>query len=437
MSETSLDALYFHLLDERDRLRQGVGAADPVAGCYAREMLRADAHAELARRGLAAWSADVDQAVREAERAARKAGEFALGMRGQKPNLSRLDAALDVLGSRAQALREALDGSATAVRRPSPIDQARELQRAREFVEQRNRRLAREAEIRRALEAPAGRAAQSPTVRNLLALGKALCSCDAEVRTFRGPDDLEWVPLGARLEDAARRGDADGRRVLGAGRFAVSTLLLAYRGERETLAEQLREAGELPDLAGFGAWLPCVLSYVWHPYDTAFEGLPPVGLSSGDFDAFRAWFRPAPFSTLDPPLVTPAGLTQDGGAVAGAEDDTPQRHESAVAGGECGLELIPGGFAYRGQPQELSGQPLAMLRELLGSRYRRCFARDLVKVLVPDALAVDNPEQVVRDAATDLRAALKKAAADAGVPCKNPLKSSGKGEELAYLLNLP
>jgi hypothetical protein len=101
-----LDALYLHLTDVRDRLRRGGDVADPGATCLERERLRADAHAELARRGLAAWSADVDRAVRAAEKAERAAAKFTLGLRDGRPILARLNAALDVLGSRAQTVRE-------------------------------------------------------------------------------------------------------------------------------------------------------------------------------------------------------------------------------------------------------------------------------------------------------------------------------------------
>jgi hypothetical protein len=104
----TLDRLYDHLIAERERLRQGgEDQVHPLGDHYARETLRVDAHAELARRSLAAWSADVDRAVRAAEKATREAREFALGMRDQKPALARFDAALERLEVRAQAFREA------------------------------------------------------------------------------------------------------------------------------------------------------------------------------------------------------------------------------------------------------------------------------------------------------------------------------------------
>jgi hypothetical protein len=103
----------------------------------------------------------------------------------------------------------------------------------------------------------------------------------------------------------------------------------------------------------------------------------------------------------------------------------------------CGLVLIPGGFSYGGKPYLLSGKPRAMLAALLVSRYRRCTAAELRKSLDLNDDVVTYPEQVVKDAAKELRAALRKAANDAGLSCDNPLKSVGKREELTYILAMP
>jgi hypothetical protein len=101
------------------------------------------------------------------------------------------------------------------------------------------------------------------------------------------------------------------------------------------------------------------------------------------------------------------------------------------------LDLIPGGFTYGGRPHVLVGQPRIMLEALLRSRHHRCTALDLRKVLDLDDEFLEYPEQAVKDAAKKLRAALKEALAAAGQPCKNPLPSKGKSEELVYILALP
>ena len=54
-----------------------------------------------------------------------------------------------------------------------------------------------------------------------------------------------------------------------------------------------------------------------------------------------------------------------------------------------------------------------------------------------NAVRIRNVEQVIKDTATTLRAALKKAIKAAGLDCKNPLKSSDKGRNLTYILAIP
>jgi hypothetical protein len=101
-----------------------------------------------------------------------------------------------------------------------------------------------------------------------------------------------------------------------------------------------------------------------------------------------------------------------------------------------GLHLIPGGFNFHGRPYDLTGRPRAMLKALLDAPHHRLTALALRTIMGVDDEAVDVPEQVVRDTAKALRDALKKAAADAGLSIDNPLRSVGRGEDLAYILSL-
>src|SRR5206468_2474146 len=61
------------------------------------------------------------------------------------------------------------------------------------------------------------------------------------------------------------------------------------------------------------------------------------------------------------------------------------------------LELVPGGFAYRGKVHELTGKPRDMLAALQISRDRRCTALELREAIHVDDEAVTYPEQVVKD----------------------------------------
>jgi hypothetical protein len=101
-----------------------------------------------------------------------------------------------------------------------------------------------------------------------------------------------------------------------------------------------------------------------------------------------------------------------------------------------GLQLIPGGFAYRCASYDLPGRPRDMLSVLLRSPLRRCAASGLRVRMKIDDSTVNSPEQVVRDTAKNLRKALKQAADAAGVPCGNPLPSTGRGQKLTYILAL-
>jgi hypothetical protein len=101
------------------------------------------------------------------------------------------------------------------------------------------------------------------------------------------------------------------------------------------------------------------------------------------------------------------------------------------------LELIAGGFAYRGHPYDLTGKPLILLGELLKARFSRCTMDQLRQAGDWDDDLIEFPEQAVRDTATNLRAALRKAIRDAGQFCDDPLPSTGRGADLTYQLSLP
>jgi hypothetical protein len=78
-----------------------------------------------------------------------------------------------------------------------------------------------------------------------------------------------------------------------------------------------------------------------------------------------------------------------------------------------------------------------MLKALMGAHHRRLTADQLRAAMGLDEADVNEPDQVVRDAAKQLRAALRRAAEAAGVRCKDPLPSLGKGADLTYLLAVP
>jgi hypothetical protein len=121
-----------------------------------------------------------------------------------------------------------------------------------------------------------------------------------------------------------------------------------------------------------------------------------------------------------------------------AEREVGQRPvEGARARKPDGLELIPGGFAYKGRTHDLTGRPRDMLEALVESHHRRCTASELRKVIGVDDESTTYPEQVIRDTAKTLRNALKGAVKAAGLSCKNPLPSTGKGKDLTYILALP
>jgi hypothetical protein len=101
------------------------------------------------------------------------------------------------------------------------------------------------------------------------------------------------------------------------------------------------------------------------------------------------------------------------------------------------LELLPNGFAYMGKDYRLTGRPRQILEALLKAPHQKRYARELCKDLQIDEDSVDYPEQVIRDATTDLRKMLRTAIQDAGQNHEQPLPSSGRGTSLAYQLDLP
>jgi hypothetical protein len=123
-------------------------------------------------------------------------------------------------------------------------------------------------------------------------------------------------------------------------------------------------------------------------------------------------------------------------ALAPAGADRQQQKRVPADGGNS-LELIPGGFAYKGKDHDLIGRPRDMLEALVKSPHRRYTAVGLRKALRVDDEAVTYPEQVVKDTATELRLHLRNAVADAGLTCADPLPSLGKGKDLTYKLDLP
>jgi hypothetical protein len=109
----------------------------------------------------------------------------------------------------------------------------------------------------------------------------------------------------------------------------------------------------------------------------------------------------------------------------------------APTGVNAGLELIAGGISYRGHPVDLVGRPRQMLEALLRSRWRRLTAADLCKEMEVDTTYATFPEQVIKDTACTLRAALRAVIKAAGQECGDPIRSVGKGADLTYSLEMP
>jgi hypothetical protein len=111
------------------------------------------------------------------------------------------------------------------------------------------------------------------------------------------------------------------------------------------------------------------------------------------------------------------------------------RWEHGPAGGAGPIALVPGGYTLGGRTYSLTGRPLALLRALLAAPGWCATAEQLRTALGVDDDQVTYPEQVIRDAAGDLRASLRRAAGLG--KDQDPLPSTGRGAELSYQLHLP
>jgi hypothetical protein len=102
------------------------------------------------------------------------------------------------------------------------------------------------------------------------------------------------------------------------------------------------------------------------------------------------------------------------------------------------IELTPGGFILGGKFNSLAGRPFQILHAILEARHKAATVDQLRQALrINDESWAFHPEQVIKDAASDLRAALRTAAKKAKVACPpDPLPSTGKGAELSYRLAL-
>jgi hypothetical protein len=115
----------------------------------------------------------------------------------------------------------------------------------------------------------------------------------------------------------------------------------------------------------------------------------------------------------------------------------PQSQEDLTTKEPADLHFVAGGISYRGQAVvELAGKPLAVLKELAATRFRRCSAADLLKTCWgKDALAT---AQNVKDAIRAARKALREALRRAGhVGAPDPIPCKDKGDSLGWALSLP
>jgi hypothetical protein len=106
------------------------------------------------------------------------------------------------------------------------------------------------------------------------------------------------------------------------------------------------------------------------------------------------------------------------------------------------LEIIAGGFAYRGKTYDLAGRSFQMLRALFDAKHHRMSRNDLRTQLSVNDDHVNYPDQVIADTAKSLRKALRKALEETGELERDgktidPLPSYDEGKNLAYGLNMP
>jgi hypothetical protein len=116
----------------------------------------------------------------------------------------------------------------------------------------------------------------------------------------------------------------------------------------------------------------------------------------------------------------------------------PRANGMASAAGATPIELVPGGFSWRGHRHALAAKPRDVLGELLKARDLTCSADHLEELIWADDL-LESRRQAVKDAVKDLRKALRKALNSTGDACLDdePVPSTGSGKDLAYRLALP
>lgn len=99
------------------------------------------------------------------------------------------------------------------------------------------------------------------------------------------------------------------------------------------------------------------------------------------------------------------------------------------------IVIVAGGYRYGTKVRSLNGRPLAMLKALLDSDHHRLTRDQLRDKMKIDDAYVEYPWQVIKDAASALRASLRKAMGRAAKN-HNPLPSEGRGDDLTYVLDL-
>jgi hypothetical protein len=130
----------------------------------------------------------------------------------------------------------------------------------------------------------------------------------------------------------------------------------------------------------------------------------------------RAWYK-------EQPRPSPAWITAESRKVLAELRPVPTNR----------LALADGGFTLWGTFQLLTGRPQQLLTVLLASRHNSATSGTLRSEMDVDDEGVSYPEQVVRDAAKDLRTALRKAAGKGAD--YNPVPSTGRGDDLTYHLD--
>jgi hypothetical protein len=152
-----------------------------------------------------------------------------------------------------------------------------------------------------------------------------------------------------------------------------------------------------------------------------------------DLQAFLDLYRVLKACRTERPMPPSRWIAAELGAVltrlrpAPTNDDENDDHR---------LALADGGFTLWGRFHLLAGRPLQMLKVLLESRHNAATSRTLrSKMGVDDKdIPVECPDQVVRDTATKLRKALRKAAGKGND--YDPVPNEGRGNgDLTYRLD--